>query len=296
MKLTKIEHLKSLPKEQKQKLLELASGLSGNYYQFLRDTAEKDTYKYEVEIFGTKTRSPGIHASEISKCQRQVVYSIMNTDRRPSAEVDVDMQRRFKIGHAVHAMLQHDMHRMAQWLSSGSGRVEFQDEIRISPDHQEVAKVWEMYSHCDGMFTFYDAQDEPILRVGLEIKTESGPQYDKLVKPRDAHMEQTCFYMAALDLPLMWILYYNKSNSQITNSEPPWLFQFDEDKWKELQLRFGNALYQADIGELPAKEEGMQCGWCPFSWTCQPSYRRRGKNRKASALTNRSLRQLGVKK
>jgi hypothetical protein len=107
--------------------------------------------------------------------------------------------------------------------------------------------------------------------VGLEIKTESEKQFEKLREPRDYHKEQTTLYMAALNLPLMWLFYYNKSNSNITSSFPPYLFQFDRKLWDTLEMRFAKAHGMAAQNQLPARTEGMPCRWCAFSYTCQPS-------------------------
>lgn len=274
MKLLRIVDLDQ-PKPSLRPILALVHELHDIYYDFIRHDQD-ESYSYEVNIFGgsSKARPPGIHASEISKCERVMVYSLMGTERRPDPlTTDVNMLTRFKLGHAVHSMLQNDWHRIAQ---KSDGRITFEDEVKIHPELGGKAEEWNLMSHCDGVITIWTDPDddgvrEPYVRIGLEIKTESGPQYDKLRKPRTDHLEQTCHYMAALDLPLMWVFYYNKSNSDTTKPQDPWLFQFDKKLWEDvLELRFARAQHMAENKELPPRSEGMPCSWCAYSYTCKP--------------------------
>lgn len=249
-------------------LLLMVRELSSIYYDFI-DRDQNEGYKYTVQIFGgsSKARKPGIHASEISKCERVMVYSLMETERKPNEEgIATNMLMRFKLGHAVHAMVQNDWHRIAK----ENPNIEFDDEVRIHPGLGGKAEEWNLMSSCDGVVTIL-RDGVPQVRLGVEIKTESGPQFDKLRKPRADHLEQVCHYMAALDLPLMWTFYYNKSNSNITNSQNPWIFPFDKALWEDgLEMRFARAQHQADTKTLPDRKEGMQCDWCSYGHTCKP--------------------------
>lgn len=277
-KLTTIADLNQ-PQETKQHFISQAMQLS-RYFTGWK-AQDEGGYEYTVHVGGTRERAPGIHASEISKCRRLMVYSIRGEERRPPAtgDADVNMQMRFDVGTAIHAMLQHQMKLMCDWLNQGSKRVTFEDEVAVNPQLQEVSAEWGLHSHCDGVFTFWHeyAPGHSIewLRVGLEIKTASEQSFDKLKKPYDDHYEQTCLYMAALDLPLMWTLYYNKSNSNFTNTDPPWIYQFDQALWDKLEVRFAKSQVQAEVGDIPPREEGRHCGWCPYSWKCMPPYLKR---------------------
>ena len=258
-------------------LLVQANKLAELWLEFLRQDSER--YDYSVTDFGERQRSPGIHGSEMSKCLLKVVYSLLGTERRVMSEtVDVNMKMRMRLGTAVHAMLQNDFHRMAAWYTANNYQhglaLSFQDEIPIKKDLQEVAKKWDLSSSCDGAFTFWrwdGAQWVPYLRVGVEIKTSSDKQFVDRKKPDPDHMEQTCMYQAVLDLPLMWVVYYNKSNSNFTTPYAPWLFKFDRHLWEnELQPRFAKAHQHAQTRQLPERTEGMHCQWCPFAWSCGP--------------------------
>lgn len=257
----------SQPQEHLDWYLDQAKNLSQVYFDHVANDQDQ-SYWYKVEVFGGKERSPGIHASEISKCLRQPVYSLLGAQRKADAEVaDVNMLMRFRLGTAIHAMVQNDWHRIAD---KSEGRLHFADEVTIKPALGGISQYWGLHSSCDGVITFlYEGQ--PYLRVGVEIKSESDKQFEKRRQPQDDHMEQTTLYMAALDLPLMWVFYYNKSNSNITSSYPPYLYQFNRRLWEDtLQPRFRQMHDFAARQELPERTEGMYCKWCPYSWACQP--------------------------
>jgi len=259
----------SQPPEVVTPYIQRARTLSGMYLQHLA-TSQTDTHKYDVSIWGGSTRSKGIHASEISKCMRQIVYCIMGTERRPPVqEANVNMLMRFSLGTAVHSLLQHDFHRLAE---KSGGQLRFKDEIRIGPKLGGPAQLWNIRSSADGIFTFMGPDGQPELRVGLEIKTMSPDDYADLKSPQNDHMEQATVYMATLDLPLLWFLYYNKGNSNFTESSPPWLIQFDAARWNnDLEIRFARCTHMAQIGELPDRTEGFYCKWCHFAHTCSPT-------------------------
>jgi CRISPR/Cas system-associated exonuclease Cas4 (RecB family) len=229
-----------------------------------------------VEFRGEKDRAKGIHASELSGCQRKLTYGAMGVERRIKAEdKNVWMQRVFNIGTIVHAYIQDEMHKMCEWLNQGGKQLTFEDEAPIHPGLGGVAQAYNLHSSCDGVFTFWYHVGQgvyaPYMRVGLEIKTASEKQYESLSKPKDDHAEQTCLYMAALDVPLMWVLYMNKSNQMVSRSEPPFLFKFNAALWQTLEKRIVTVLGYAQNGQLPAKQEGKHCGWCPFAHTCKPN-------------------------
>lgn len=283
MQLVTIDDL-NRPQAEKGLLIERAMQL-GRWYGDFKAT-DTGAYKYEVDIGGERARAPGIHASEISKCKRMLVYSIMGEERRPvgAEQTNVNMRMRFAVGHAVHAMVQNDFTRMCERFN---GALTFQAEVRINPTLGGYAAQWNMHSSCDGMFVFLH-NGQPYLRVGLEIKTASAGEFDKLVKPHEEYLDQMCLYQRALDLPLMWVFYYNKSNSNWTNSEPPWLFQFDKNLWStKLEPRFAEATALAQAQQLPPREESRGCAWCPFAWTCQPpSFKTQNSRGPSASLRN----------
>lgn len=227
-----------------------------------------DTYEnYEGE--DEHDRPPGIHASEVSGCPRRAVYTMLGTQK---LEKPARMWRRkFKHGHWVHAGLQHDMHKMAK---SMDGKLKFYDEVPINPYNSAIAQQFDIYSSCDGIFLIRvpgpSGTLQDVVRVGLEIKTASPQEYEKLQAPKPEHIEQVHVYMACLDLPCFWIMYYNKGNENTTPSRGRFFVQFDHQIWDSLVARFNDWFDIIDRTELPDRAEGIGCEWCPYRWTCNP--------------------------
>lgn len=264
------------PEEELAPLIAQAQNLAELWIEFVKQDGEH--HQYTVIDHGEKNRAPGIHASEM-KCERKVYYSILGTERKVIAEsVDVNLKMRMRLGTAIHSMLQSDFKRMAEWFSRNNAQhglaMTFEAELSINRDLQALALEWGLSSSCDGAFTFWywsGSQWVPYLRVGLEIKSSSDGQYTTRKRPDFDHMEQTCLYQACLDLPLMWVLYYNKNNSNFTTPYAPWLFKFDRDKWtRDLEVRFAKAHQNAAARSTPDRAEGKHCAWCPFAWECKP--------------------------
>lgn len=265
------------PEEELAPLIAQAQRLGDLWLEFIKQ--DTDAHEYAVTIGGEKDRSAGIHASEMSKCMLRLVYSIAGVERKPDAQAQkANMKLRFRTGSAVHSMIQSDFKRMAAWYTKNhqaqGWALTFASELPVRKDLQEIAKAWDLSSSCDGAFTFWVWDNgiwRPYIRLGLEIKTSSDAQFAERKKPEADHLEQTCLYQATLDLPLMWLLYYNKSNSNFTTPFAPWLFKFDKNLWeRELEVRFAKAHHHAETKQMPERTEGMHCSWCPFAYVCQP--------------------------
>lgn len=281
------------PQSDIEPLIKEAQQLANRWQQFIK--YETTSYTVEVTDHGERQRAPGIHGSELSGCFRKLVYGAAGSERKTQGhEVDVNMKMRMRLGTFVHSLVQGEMHRMA---AATNGTLYFQDELKIAPNLQDVALRWDIHSHCDGVFTFcrYSheyAQWYAYMRVGLEIKTASDKEFEKLKEPKEDHKDQTCVYQKCLDVPLMWTLYYNKSNSNFTQSLAPHLFRFDAKRWSGLEARMSNAREHVRLQQLPEREEGMHCGWCPFAWHCTPDYLRKKNLKKGNGL-NVSAAMLG---
>ncbi len=239
--------------------LACAAGLSAAYESFLDE---------EIKQNG-KNRPSGIHASEVSGCPRKVVYSLRGERREPRAPPR--WRRRFALGHAIHKMFQDDFERMAR---RSNFAYSFEPEVPISPEHGQVqAGMWDIHSHCDGVFTVRDGPFGPALvRVALEIKSTSADLVEKMQEPDPEHVEQAHVYMACLNGPRAWILYFNKGNQNYTPSDNRrFLVRFNPAIWGGLEKRFEAAHAHAATGTLPDRVESVVCEFCPFAWTCQPT-------------------------
>lgn len=214
-------------------------------------------------------RPAGIHASEITGCLRSAAYTVLGTQKK--GIIDRFWRNKFEHGHYVHAGLQLRLHQMAE---AQEARYVFEDEVSIRPDNNELAADWNIYSSCDGVVTFI-RHGQTVARMGIEIKTESAAQYDKLVGPRPYHVEQVHVYMACLDLPATWVWYYNKGNENTKPSTDPYLVKFDPLIWNEIVNRM-TALYgTVNEGNLPDRSPGIWCEWCRYAWTCRTPWGRK---------------------
>jgi hypothetical protein len=285
MTLLTLNDLLSNPPELTEPLVAKAKGLC-NVYEDVLSTMPDDTHG----------RAPGLHASEISGCERRIVYSLigMKREERNTAVIPspiekakaLNWKKRFKIGHAVHEMFQKDFHKMARAMNIKgyeNWHISFEDEVPIAPHYQDLAKKWFIWSHCDGVFVIRERWDGPaILRIALEIKTESPAQWEKLKGPKANHIEQAHVYMACLDVPLTWFLYYNKGNQNYTSTDSSYLIKFDPEVWRKLEAKFERMHeHAANVfdsqgnfieANLPPREESVVCEFCAFSDTCSPAY------------------------
>jgi CRISPR/Cas system-associated exonuclease Cas4 (RecB family) len=227
-------------------------------------------------------RVPGIHASELYPCMRQAVYSVRAEPRQP--KVSKFWKQRFKMGSRIHLMLQddfeglskasaeHEMFQYAQRVAEDMDcRIEFDREVKVSPELQPIAAYWNIHSACDGIFRFYDrATNELVLRIGLEIKTEAPAGYEALKEPKPEHVRQAHLYMGCLDIPILWFLYMNKGNQNNTNSQAPYLVVYQPSIWAELEGRFREVHGHVQQQTLPPRVEGVYCEFCAWAYTCKP--------------------------
>jgi CRISPR/Cas system-associated exonuclease Cas4 (RecB family) len=264
MPLNTIDDLLKYPKESLVDPTAQAEALSRIYDTWLEKAGE-----YEPD------RKEGIHASEVAGCPRKLIYALQGTPREKN--VPKNWRQRFQLGHAIHAWIQKDFHKMAE---ASGGALLFEDEVKIAPELQDLARFWGIQSSTDGVFTFREAIGEEagepvwrdVLRVILEIKSEAPDGYEKLKEPKPDHVEQAHVYMACLDVPLTWFLYINKANSNNTQSNGPWLIQFDHHLWHSMEKRFEEAQRMVAEGIMPDRKEGIYCEFCAFRKTCKPPY------------------------
>jgi hypothetical protein len=221
-------------------------------------------YDEYLDTVDEPARTPGIHASELNTCKRQVVFSLLDTTRK--ADVEAKWRKKFDVGTAIHTMVQDHFTHMAQ---RSRGRLTFEREVRV--DDTDLARRLFLTSSCDGIFTFFDEQGDPLIRVALEAKTAAPDDYEKLKEPHKKHLEQAHLYMACLDVPLTWFLYWNKGKEQFTPSITPFLTRFDPAIWARLEQRAQECLTYAEKAQLPASEEDyMHCSFCAYAYICQP--------------------------
>lgn len=255
------------PPEHVREMVEKAKNLSLLYDQYC-NAADHDAHE----------RAAGIHASELSPCLRKVVYNLAGYKPRPV--ISKFWRQRFMHGHAIHGWLQDDFHKIAARSKAAKlaakmaldrgWTLDFSDEVRVSPDLQPIAKRLNIHSSCDGIFTFRDETGVEVLRVALEIKSESPDGFDKLKEPKKEHVEQAHVYMACHDVPLTWFFYFSKGSQNNTPSSAPWLVVFDPAIWQSIEDKCAQVMAHAEQGTLPERTETIVCEFCPYTHHCQP--------------------------
>lgn len=209
-------------------------------------------------------RLPGVHASEISKCLRMVRFSLNGASKVPPRKLPkVDLKKRFAIGHAVHELVQ-------AAYAKGCGRsVRFEPEVELADT--PLGRELNLRSKTDGVITHLDSSGQPFIRIGLEIKTDTNEAWQKRVMPDEDHLDQVTVYMAALDLPLMYISYVNKSSGECTPFKAPFAYVFDEARWKSIRARIERASSEENPFNLPAASKSSACMTCSYRHHCKDS-------------------------
>ena len=266
MSLVSISDLKEQPPDLLARYICMASELGELYDNFIRE--DDEDVAFVAGWHGAKSRSGGLHASEMSgMCRRQTWYSLTGEVRK-EANLAPFWKKRFRIGHMYHAMVQEDWRRLCE---KSNGFMTFSKEVRIDPSLQEVANDYDIHSSCDGIISFLERPyGATIIRVGLEIKTESPDEYAKLKEPKETHRRQTCVYMKCLDVPLMWTMYINKGNQNVIESRHPYLYAFDRKLWGVIEKETKEVRHLAVINKPPPRTEDICCQFCGYSWVCQP--------------------------
>lgn len=286
MPLVTIEDLEKEPPDQVAMYTLLAQDLKGMYDAFVENDEENVTF--QAGWGGASSRAAGLHASELSLdgCQRSTVYSLMGAEKQQ--RIDAFWKKRFQMGHMVHALLQNGFERMA---AATNGTVTFEPEVKIAPILQDgVTKKYGINSHCDGIFTIREhAAGPPVLRIGVEIKSESPDEFKEIKEPKPFHKDQALIYMKCLDLPLLWFVYFNKGNQNMVPSAPPYLMTFNHRRWAAIEQTIVERIADAAANNLPERKEGIKCEFCPYGHICQPEYLRR-KVKRAAAKADRAKR------
>ncbi len=266
MGLVTIADLHREPPEVVAKYVMWAEDLRDMYEKFIEE--DEEDVNFAVGWHGAKARSGGLHASEISgACKRPAFYSLTGHPREDK-KLDPFWKKRFRVGHMLHGMIQEDWRRLAE---KSNGLISFEREVRIGPDLQPIAAQYDIHSSSDGVLVFRDHPWGPaVLRIGLEIKTESPLEFEKIKDVKPQHQRQTCVYMRCLDVPVLWTMYVNKGNQNIIPSKYPYLYTFDFNLWNQIEGEAKEVIHLATIKELPPRTEGISCEFCGYSSICNP--------------------------
>ena len=164
-------------------------------------------YTVNDEKYENKCSSPEtMHfhpSSDCMKCPRLLYFerTVGYAERLDSA-VTPELQVIFKMGSAIHAMLQawflawNDMDGMPHCVGN---------EVRIEDDELNIG------GYIDSVLKFPESDDE----IPIEIKTINSYQFGLLKQPKPEHRMQVGLYIAETGAPYGIVLYCNKDSGEM---------------------------------------------------------------------------------
>ena len=188
------------------------------------------------------------------KCQRLLYYERDVTAPPMREEPDAHLQKIFKMGDAVHAMLQ-------AWFSAWNDLDGFPEckgnEVRI-PDNP-----YSIGGYIDSVIRFPGADTDTI----IELKSISDYGFKSLSSPKPAHKLQVGCYMMAQELPEAIVLYVDKNTCDMKEFlVHPIDMQQTLMKWQQVE----EALDKKSVSGLPHSCEMGSKEWerCPARKIC----------------------------
>lgn len=230
------------------------------------------------------SRGGVFHPSAVGACKRKSVYEYTFA---PGESADTAQDREvFRLGHAVHVIVQGHMHR----LKAGDGiTVYFEDEVTYDPATDELFLDFHIGGTTDGVLTL---ETKSWTQRGIiEIKSIKDKNFALLAdQPKPEHLQQAHLYAKRFDCPIIWIFYYNKNTSEYKI----YTHLFDQKVYATALARFIEQLDHAAEGTLPDREESFWgCPRCAFKALCQPAILRgESRARSRNALTH--IRKKGI--
>lgn len=192
------------------------------------------------------------------KCQRLLYYE--RDESAPVIEMPVDahLQKIFKMGDAVHAMLQ-------AWFMAWNEIDGYPhcvgNEVRVDSNKLGIG------GFIDSVIRFPGAEQDTV----IELKTINDYGFQHLNGPKPEHRMQMACYMAVQQLPEAIILYVDKNTCDMKEFRiEPIDMQSTIMRWRQVE----NALDAGDIDSLPygCKRGSREWGRCPakdFCTTCE---------------------------
>ncbi len=186
------------------------------------------------------------YVSEVSKCPRQIYYSVKGFPRPP---LDGQSARRMAVGDDVHRRIVGALFSMGIAVAA---------EVPLPPN------------------PLFHGRADAIISLGgenfvVEIKSVHPYQFDQAVaRPRRDHYLQLQLYLHYLDVPRGIILMENKANQALRE----FVVERDEETVRRVLEQFQDLhrliFREGKLPPLPDKSEWEydQCRYCPFTEFC----------------------------
>jgi hypothetical protein len=221
--------------------------------RYLEEVHNTGTYEVHDEF---KPWDHYYHPSgDCLKCKRQLFF-----EKSPRFKVEwkpsVELRRTFKVGHAVHAMLQ-------AWVQDMSTRPGY-PKSKYGPEVKVTNEGLNVRGSVDDILEFPNGDIVP-----TEYKTISGREFELLKEPKPAHKLQLGMYLLLKDLPYGILLYISKEYPHAMKE-----FRLEKADWSHVLNRWSRVtecLAADDIGPLEweCKEGSRQFENCPAHDLCR---------------------------
>lgn len=175
---------------------------------------------------------PYFRPSMIAGCPRMNVFWYRRVPRGSVGRVDPRFERILDTGTALHSLVQ--------------GYLGHHPLVYFVPEVPVVSLRHHIRGSCDGLFIHRESG----VRWGLELKT-MGSEFDKLTKPKPAHVIQATIYGVLAGVSWMNILYLGKEKSAFKE----FLVPVSQAAWSFAVERVRTYKEFADANELPPFEE-----------------------------------------
>ncbi len=198
-----------------------------------------------------KERGVGYHhPSSLAGCERRLAYCRMGIKQK---DMNTPKDKLiFGTGHAVHAQLDEIVARMFPTEKA---------DTNVPVEY----KGMHLKGEADCMVYFKDAV--------VDFKTISDKGFEKISRPKidkdgnirpktmKGYIWQVHAYMAAANVPMSTILYYNKSNSDMLEVAVP----FNPAVWAQIEDKIMSVEVHVEEGTLPDYEPSRwSCPRCPY--------------------------------
>lgn len=199
------------------------------------------------------------HVSDAGKCERRVVFSLMNIpETNPPG---VDSLLRFALGHAFEDAI-------AKILEAYQGATYIREERveLIAPDGTKISGRKDF----DAVRMLLDGD------TMLELKSSNARSVGWLVKrgaPNEDHVAQLNLYLHATDKKVGYLVYLVAGS---TKGEPvlhAWRVDYDAERADADIAFLADADAKAKVGDVPKVPQGytqwkFPCGYCQFQKLC----------------------------
>lgn len=244
---------------------------------------------YEVQ---EERNNADIHASQIHKCLKALVYSCTDKVNEGKRNVSAEARLTFDHGHSLHHMLQ-GYGKKGAW----GAPIDYSSEVAILPDADEAERKgervleeaikYQVRSSVDAVLWSYivhNVRDLGSVNIRLlheyksihpgRIKKGGGLYggFADLQSPQISHKQQAHIYMQCLNIPLTVFLYYNKGDDTIAEFVMP----YDPIMWGFIKKKILKVHDYADSNQLPPWHEtsaildSSECNYCEYAHICNP--------------------------